>query len=144
MFVAKDSVGIEMTLLASIRRHQIRASGLIPAVFAMAWLGLMAAPCAASPQHGSMPAKQCGSCPTAVWDTGEICATIAAPTCPAQGPALMGPHDAGSPQLQAGPPPMLLGFDPFVPDGAPASNARFRPTTVSNVSVQQRYCTYLK
>lgn len=133
-----------MSLLAIIRHHQRRASRLVTAVFAIGWLGFAFAPCQASPQHESMPANDCGHCPATASDPSEGCATIAAPECLLQGQALIEPRDAGNPQPPAGPPPAFLDFSAFVPDGGMSADARARLTPVSRVSLQQRYCSYLK
>ncbi len=141
-----------MRLLTTIRLRQLRASRLVAAVFAIAWFGLAAAPCQASPDlehsgtshHGSMPADDCGHCPAAASDLDEGCATVAAPDCLSQGPALLERRDVEIPQPPAGPPPGFFSIAAFVPDGGLVQDARARRLLVSHVSVQQRYCTYLK
>ena len=144
--------GFLMSLVAAIRRHQIRASRLIAAFAAVAWIGIAVAPCQAStyashapsPHHGSMPAGDCGHCPDTNSGPDDGCATIAAPDCVSQVQAAVEWRAADDPKPQAAPPPSFLDFDPYPPDIGPSSDAPFRPTPVYSASVQQRYCTYLK
>jgi hypothetical protein len=133
-----------MGLLANLRRHQIRASRLVATLAAVAWFGFAVAPCQASPLHESMPAGDCGHCPTAPSDLDNGCATVAAPDCPTEGLALVERRDTEIPQPPAGPPPAFTSFDAAIPDGGSLRDTRARRLFVSHVSIQQRYCTYLK
>jgi len=141
-----------MSLLAAIRRHQIRASRLVAALAAVAWFGIVVVPCQASldashvgsSHHGSMPAGDCGHCPDTDSAPDDACATIAAPDCASQVQTVVERRAADDPKPQAAPPPAFPDFDAHPPDIGPPADARFRPTPVSSASVQQRYCTYLK
>ena len=141
-----------MSLLATIRRHQIRASRLIAAFAAVAWIGIAVAPCQAStyashapsPHHGSMPAGDCGHCPDTNSGPDDACATIAATDCVSQVLTVVERREAEDPKPQAAPPPSFRDFDAYPPDAGPPADARFRPTPACSASVQQRYCTYLK
>jgi hypothetical protein len=144
--------GFLMSLLAAIRRHQIRASRLVAALAAVAWFGFVVVPCQASPDplltgsshDGSMPAGDCGHCPDTNSGPDDACATIAAPDCVSQVQAVVERRPVDDPKPQAAPPLSFLDFDAYPPDIGPPADARFRPTPVSSASVQQRYCTYLK
>jgi hypothetical protein len=133
-----------MRLLTAIRFHQLRAPRLVAVMFAIGWLGFAVAPCQASPLHESMPADNCGHCPTAPSDLDNGCAMVAAPECQSQSLAILEPRDTEIPQPAAGPPPAFTSFDAAIPDGGSLRDTRARSLLVSHVSIQQRYCTYLK
>ncbi len=136
--------GSNMRLLTIIRLRQLRAPRLVAAIFAIGWLGFAVAPCQASPQHESMPADDCGHCPSVPSDLSSDCATVAAPDCLSEGLALLELRNTEFPQPAAGPPPAFARVDAFIPDGKPLRDARARCLLVPHVSIQQRYCTYLK
>jgi len=133
-----------MRLLTAMRRHQHRTPRLVAAIFAIGWLGFAVAPCQASPLHESMPADDCGHCPTAPSSLDHGCATVAAPDCLSEGLALFERRDGEIPQPPAGLPPAFPSIDAFIPDGGSLRDTRARCLLVSHVSIQQRYCTYLK
>jgi hypothetical protein len=133
-----------MSLLASIRLHHLRASRLVTAVSAVAWLGFAAAPCQASPHHEPVPAEDCGHCPVATTETGTPCTVIDAVDCPSLEPALLDRRDAGDQDPQVALPPAVWQFNaPPAGIGADAAG-RVASAPVSHVSLQQRYCSYLK
>lgn len=141
-----------MRLLTAIRFHQLRAPRLVAVMFAIGWLGFAVAPCQAMPHqqhpgtshHGSMPAGDCGHCPSAPSGLDNGCAMVAAPDCVSEGLALLERRDTEIPQPAAAPPPAFPSIDAFIPDGRPLRDTRARRLLVSHVSIQQRYCTYLK
>ena len=139
-----------MQLLTARRISRHWVSRLLAAIFAIGWLGIAVAPCQAMPQlqhqgshHGSMPAGDCGRCPSAAAGIDGGCATAAAPECALAGPGLFGYRSADLPQLAAGPPPAIPVFDVIFPDARPGWDLRAHRLPVSRVSIQQRYCTYL-
>jgi len=133
-----------MSLLASIRLHQLRASRLVTAVLAVAWLGFAVAPCHASPHHEPLPAEDCNHCPVATSDTGTACTAMVAVDCPSLEPALLDRRDAGNQQPQAAPPPAIWQFNAPLAGIDADAGGRASPAPVSHVSLQQRYCSYLK
>ena len=141
-----------MRLLTAIRIRQLRAPRLVAAIFAIGWLGLAVAPCQAMPDHqisgtshhGSIPADDCGHCPSAPTSVSIGCAMAAAPDCQSTGPVLLDGRDFGLAQPAAGPPLAFQVFDAFVSDGRPLRDVRVVRLPASHASIQQRYCTYLK
>ena len=144
-------IGSMMRMFTTSRIGQFRASRLVVAVFALGLLGFSVAPCHAMPEqqhpgtshHGSMPAGDCGHCPHAPSGLDHGCANVAAPDCASVGPALI---ERQGDQLQpaAAPPPAILDFDAFPSDDGLVRDVRVHDLPVSNVPLQQRYCTYLK
>lgn len=132
-----------MHLLATKRFSRLRASRLLAAIFAIGWLGIVAAPCQALSHDVSMPAGDCSHCPGAPSGINGGCATAAGPGCAMAGPALPGYRAADLPQPAAGPPPAIPDFDTFVPDAGRSRDPRVRHFPVPHASIQQRYCTYL-
>jgi hypothetical protein len=141
-----------MGLLGMFRRYQSRAPSLVAVLVAVAWLGLAAAPCQAvadmlhadSTHQGTMPAGNCGHCLPATSDPGQDCATMNAPDCLSQGQLMVEHREADKLRPAAMPPPVLADFSAFGPAIDLRTNIRIGPAPVSSVSVQQRYCTYLK
>lgn len=144
--------GSIMHLLTSLRFSLPRAPRLVAAIFAIGWLGFAVAPCGAMPNHqhpgtshhGSMPADDCGHCQNAPSGAGSGCAVVAAPECMSMGPAIPGFRDAQSSHPSLGPPLEPSIFAAFIPDAGPVRKSDARHLPVANVSLQQRYCTYLK
>lgn len=144
--------GYIMRLLTALRIRQLRAPHLVAAIFAIGWLGMAVAPCQAMPHqqhqgtshHGSMPADGCGHCPNTPSHLDSGCAMVSAPECMSMGMAISGPRDIQIPQPAAGPPPAFPVFDAFLPDARPVRDIHTRHLPVPRVSIQQRFCTYLK
>jgi hypothetical protein len=90
-----------------------------------------------------LPAGDCGDCPPAISDAGQDCVTAVAAECLSPGKAITEVREAGKSQ-----PAALLtefvNFNALFPGIRSPSGARISPPPVSRVSVQQRYCTYLK
>jgi hypothetical protein len=144
--------GYIMRLLTALRIRQLRAPHLVAAIFAISWLGMAVAPCQAMPHpqhqgtsdHGSMPVAGCGHCPSTPSHLDSGCAMVSAPACSSMGMAIPGPRDTQIPQPAAGPPSAFPVFDAFIPDVRPVRDIHARHLPVPRVSIQQRYCTYLK
>ena len=140
-----------MRLLTAIRIRQLRAPRLVAAIFAIGWLGIAIAPCHAMPDlqqpatshQGSMPAGDCGHCPSALSGHDNGCAMAAAPDCQSAGPLLLEHRDSAFPQPAIGSPLALPAFDAFIPDSGPMPDGRAHRLPVSRISIQQLYCTYL-
>ena len=139
-----------MQLLTARRISRHWVSRLLAAIIAIGWLGIAVAPCQAMPQpqhqgshHESMPAGDCGHCPSVPSGVDGACATATAPGCAMAGPVLYGYCAADLPQLAAGPPPAIPVFDVIFPDARPKWDLRAHRLPVSRVSIQQRYCTDL-
>ena len=141
-----------MGLLGMFRRYQSRAPSLVAVLVAVTWLGLAAAPCQAvadmlhadSMHQGTMPAGNCGHCLPATSDPGQDCATVNAPDCLSQGQLMVEHREADKLRPAAMPLSEFADFNAFGPAIGLQANTRIGPAPVSSVSVQQRYCTYLK
>ena len=141
-----------MSLLVTIRRRQFRASRLVAAVAALAWLGSVVVPCqaamdtahAGTSHHGSMPAGNCDHCTDTRTTPDTGCSSLIAAGCLAESPALLDRHVTSDQWPTAAPPPAIPDIGLPSADTGFAGNVRFRPIPVSATSLQQRYCTYLK
>jgi hypothetical protein len=141
-----------MRLLTTMRFKLHRAPGLVAVIFAIGWLGLAVAPCQAMPdmqhsgtsQHCPSPVDGCGHCPAAPSGVDTGCAAAASPGCQPDALAPCERRDIEFPQPLAGPPLAFPVFDELVPAGGLSWDFHDRRSPVSRVSIQQRYCTYLK